>query len=147
MAMADVNKSRRGFLSRLLLALGGLAGLEAGWVATTFFGARREVGSNEQRDKVMVAGPIDRFQPGSVTPFRDGEFYLARLEGGGFLALHRKCTHLGCTVPWIPDDVLSAPAPRPLDVFPVSIENGLVKVDITKPIRRNAFEPQQVSAA
>ena len=91
--MADVNKSRRGFLSRLLLALGGLAGLEAGWVATTFFGARREVGSNEQRDKVMVAGPVDRFQPGSVTPFRDGEFYLARLEGGGFLALHRKCTH------------------------------------------------------
>ena len=24
------------------------------------------------------------------------------LEDGGFLALHRQCTHLGCTVPWVP---------------------------------------------
>ena len=84
-----------------------------------------------------------------------------RLEDGGFLALLRRCTHLGCTVPWIPDeqrfacpchasvfdmrgDVLSPPAPRPLDLFAVRIENGIVKVDTTRRERRSRFEPSQV---
>ena len=84
-----------------------------------------------------------------------------RLEDGGFLALYRKCTHLGCTVPWVADrerfacpchasvfdvrgDVLSPPAPRPLDLFPVRIENGIVKVDTRTPQRREAFDPSQV---
>ena len=69
------------------------------------------------------------------------------INAGGFLALARRCTHLGCTVPWVEDedrfvcpchasafditgDVLSPPAPRPLDIFAVRIENDIVKVDI-----------------
>ena len=109
-----------------------------------------------------VVGPIEQFEAGTVTAFREGEFYLARLKDGGFLALHRKCTHLGCTVPWVPDeqrfacpchasafdirgDVLNAPAPRALDLFPVRIENGIVIVDTSTPIRRAAFEAQQVT--
>jgi len=162
--MADVDKHRRNFLSRILLALGSLAVLEAGWIAATFLGARRGLTSPRDGDGVQVAGPVERFEPGSVTAFREGEFYLARLEDGGFLALHRKCTHLGCTVPWVPDeqrfacpchasafdihgDVLSAPAPRALDLFPVSIENGLVKVDTTELIRRASFESRQATRA
>jgi len=111
---------------------------------------------------VQVAGPVERFEPGSVTAFREGEFYLARLRDGGFLALHRKCSHLGCTVPWIKDEqrftcpchasafdihgaVLDAPAPRALDLFAVRIENGIVKVDTSKLIRRSSFEPHQVT--
>jgi len=111
---------------------------------------------------VQIAGPVERFDPGSVTAFREGEFYLARLKDGGFLALHRKCSHLGCTVPWIKDEqrfvcpchasafdingaVLDAPAPRALDLFAVRIENGIVKVDTTKPIRRSSFESDQVT--
>jgi cytochrome b6-f complex iron-sulfur subunit len=107
-------------------------------------------------------GPVERFEPGSVTAFRDGHFYLVRLQDGGFLALHRKCTHLGCTVPWIADEqrfacpchasafdirgeVLSAPAPRPLELFPVRIDNGIVMVDTTNAIRRGSFEPGQVT--
>ena len=110
----------------------------------------------------MIAGPVDRFEPNSVTAFREGKFYLARLDGGAFLALHRKCTHLGCTVPWIPDeerfacpchasafdirgDVLSAPAPRALDLFPVRVENGIVKVDTTRLIRRSSYQPDQAT--
>ena len=111
---------------------------------------------------MQVAGPVERFEPGSVTAFREGEFYLARLKDGGFLALHRKCSHLGCTVPWIKDEqrftcpchasafdihgaVLDAPAPRALDLFAVRIENGIVKVDTSKLIRRSSFESHQVT--
>lgn len=160
--MANVEKDRRKFLSRILRALGGLAVLEATWVAATFLGSRRGKAPSDDGATVHVAGQVDRFEPGSVTAFRDGEFYLARLQDGSFLALHRKCTHLGCTVPWIPDeqrfacpchasafdihgDVLSSPAPRPLDLFSVQIENGIVKVDTGKPIRRGRFEPLQAT--
>jgi cytochrome b6-f complex iron-sulfur subunit len=112
----------------------------------------------------VVAGPVDRFQPGTVTAFQRGRFYLARLEDGGFLALSRACTHLGCTVPWvaaegrfvcpchasaftITGEVLSPPAPRPLDLYPVRIESGIVKVDTRAPVSRTAFEPSQVVAS
>jgi len=95
---------------------------------------------------IVVAGPVDRFGPGSVTAFPAGKFYLVRLEQGGFLALHRQCTHLGCSVPWMSEPgrfqcpchassfditgaVLGPPATRPLDTFPVRIENRIVKVD------------------
>jgi cytochrome b6-f complex iron-sulfur subunit len=162
--MADVSNPRRSFLSRVLLGLGGLAVLEAGWITTTFLGPRRRRTAPEAGAEVHVAGPVERFEPGSMTVFREGRFYLARLTDGGFLALHRKCTHLGCTVPWIPDeqkfvcpchasafdnrgDVISSPAPRALDLFPVRIENGIVKVDTSQPVRRSSFEPDQVTRA
>jgi cytochrome b6-f complex iron-sulfur subunit len=160
--MANLEKDRRRFLSRVLQALGGLAVFEATWVAATFLGSGRGNATSGDGENVHVAGPVERFEPGSVTAFRDGEYYLARLPEGSFLALHRKCTHLGCTVPWNPDeqrfacpchasafdihgDILSSPAPRPLDLFAVQIENGIVKVDTAKPIRRGKFEPLQAT--
>jgi cytochrome b6-f complex iron-sulfur subunit len=160
--MADIDKSRRSVLSRILRALGGLAVLEAGWIAASFVGSRRRRPSTGEGTGVQVAGPVERFELGTVTAFREGEFYLARLKDGGFLALHRKCSHLGCTVPWIKDEqrfvcpchasafdingaVLDAPAPRALDLFAVRIENGIVKVDTSKLIRRSSFDSHQVT--
>ena len=162
--MADIDKPRRSFLARMTALFAGLAALEAGWIATSFFGARRSERSLPDGAGVQIAGPVERFEVGSVTAFGEGHFYLARLDDGGFLALHRKCTHLGCTVPWNADeerfacpchgsafdirgDVLSAPAVRALELFPVQIENGIVKVDTTKPIRRASFESHQVTRA
>jgi len=66
---------------------------------------------------------------------------------GGVLALWRKCPHLGCTIPWRPDFqfqgrkgwfrcpchgstytkeggvIVFGPAPRPMDVFPVEVQD------------------------
>ena len=83
------------------------------------------------------------------------------MEDGGFLALSRKCTHLGCTVPWlekekrfscpchgsafdIRGEVISPPAPRALDLYPVFIENNIVKVDTGKRMKRKGFEAKQL---
>jgi len=152
---------RRRFLGKAWLLLGGVALAEVVWIVGDFFKPRRRRRTDEAADSIVVAGPVDRFEPGSVTAFPEGRFYLARLADGGFLALHRECTHLGCTVPWIAEedrfvcpchassfditgDVLSPPAPWPLDIFSVRIENDIVKVDIRKSIRRQSFVASQV---
>ena len=162
--MADVDESRRSFLARAMRVLGGLALLQAGWITVSTLVSRQRPGPDDLTSGMRVAGPVDRFKPGSVTAFADGEFYLVRLDDGGFLAMHRKCTHLGCSVPWIADeqrfacpchasafdihgDVLNAPAPRPLDLFPVAIEDGIVSVDTGRPMRRTEFELTQVERA
>ena len=44
-------------------------------------------------------------------------------------------------------DVIHAPAPRPLDLFPVTIENGVIKIDTGQLIRRKTFESGQVVRA
>ena len=136
------------------MLLGGVALLEAVWVVAEFLSPRRRRATAVD-DTVFVAGPIERFQPGTVTAFPQGRFYLARLDDGGFLALNRECTHLGCTVPWVAEEarfvcpchasafditgaVLSPPAPRPLDIFPVRIENDIVKVKLGEPVRRQS---------
>ena len=152
--------SRRSFLGRLWLVLGGVALAETFWIVGDFFKPRRRRGETAE-EAVFVAGPVDRFETGSVTAFPQGRFYLARLEDGGFLALNRECTHLGCTVPWVAEEgrfvcpchssafdlrgqVLSPPAPRPLDLFPVRIENNIVKVDLSSSIKRQQFSDSQV---
>jgi len=155
--------SRRTFFWKLWLALGGLALLEYALAAADFLRPRRARLSDDD-GAIVIAGPIDRFEPNSVAAFPKGKFYLARLEDGGFLALSRECTHLGCTVPWnsydhafvcpchassfdITGNVLSPPAPRALDLHPVRIENGIVKVDTSKRLKRRSFDRSQVTHA
>ena len=45
----------------------------------------------------------------------------------------------------ITGEVIHSPAPRPLDIYPVSIENNLVKVDTSKPLKRSEFRAEQVT--
>jgi cytochrome b6-f complex iron-sulfur subunit len=153
--------TRRSFLGKIWLWLGGLAILEGAWISTAILRPRKPRATTE-RDEIVVAGPVDRFEVGTVTAFPAGKFYLSRIEDGGFLALSRRCTHLGCTVPWVAEEgqficpchassfdlrgeVLSPPAPRALDLHPVRIENGVVKVDTATTVTRLAFAPSQVT--
>ena len=156
--------SRRRFLIGVWIGLGVVALAELFWIVFSFLRPGRQRMVQQPVGKVLVAGPVEQFDPGTVTAFREGKFYLVRLDDGGFLALHRQCTHLGCTVPWIAEqgrfacpchasvfdvrgEVLSPPAPRPLDLFPVRIENGIVKVDTTVPVKRATFDSSQVARA
>lgn len=158
-ASGQAASSRRSFLGRLWLGLGGLAIAEYAWLVVEFLRPRP---GPKTTPGVLTAGPVEQFEPGSVTAFPAGRFYLNRLTDGGFLAMSRECTHLGCTVPWIEDegrfvcpchasaydirgDVLSPPAPRALDLHPVRIENGIVKVDTGRTLKRRAFEASQVA--
>jgi len=89
---------------------------------------------------------------------------LNSLSDGGFVALSLKCTHLGCSVGWNETEdkficpchssvfekngnVVSPPAPRALDLLPVIIENGIVKVNPNKPMKRKRFSNSQVTYA
>ena len=150
--------SRRDFGKLAVGALGGLVAIEAAIVGFGYAAPR--VGEG-QFGSVIICGQVTEFPNGSVTPFNEGRFYLVRLQDGGFLALYRKCTHLGCAVPWDAtksmfvcpchtsefDDtgaVKNPPAPRPLDLFQVIVEGDEVKVDTGTPIQRDRFEPSQV---
>jgi cytochrome b6-f complex iron-sulfur subunit len=159
-APTPVAPDRRSFLRFAWLGLGVVALAEAGWIVVSFLKPRRR--QPEVAAALVEAGPTELFAPNSVTAFPAGKFYLVRLADGGFLALHRQCTHLGCSVPWdeaagrfvcpchasafdLRGEVLAPPAPRALDLFPIRIENGIVKVDASSPLRRTGFDPSQVT--
>ena len=153
--------SRRSFLNKLWIGLGLVALAEIVAVLFAFLRSNKSKAREGNSTVTVTAGAVNKFEPNSVTAFVRGRFYLARLEDGGFLALSRKCTHLGCTVPWvakemqfacpchasafdITGEVINSPAPRPLDIYPIFIENNVVKVDTSKPIKRNQFKISQV---
>lgn len=149
--MTENDVSRRDFLKVAWGAAGALALVEAAGVVLSFFSPRVVEG---EFGGIFEAGTVDSFAAGSVTPFTQGRFYLVRMPDGGFLALYRKCTHLGCAVPWNPAEgrfvcpchasafemdgqVINPPAPRPLDRFAITIVDGLVRVDTGTPIQRD----------
>jgi cytochrome b6-f complex iron-sulfur subunit len=159
---SEAERTRRSFLNILWLILGGVALAEFVAVAFAFLRPRKLKARGEGADSVIAAGAVERFEPNSVTAFVRGKFYLARLEDSGFLALSRTCTHLGCSVPWIEKEmkfvcpchgsafditgnVIEAPAPRALDIYPITIENKIIKVDTRKPIKRSTFRVEQVT--
>ncbi len=162
--------TRRQFLSRAWWAAAVILSIEAtgGLVASMWprlkagsFGTKISVASVEE----ALAMPV-----GTITYFSEQRFYLSRVESG-FLALYRKCTHVGCVVPWVPDDpseddlaakgrfncpchagifdrygvVHSGPPPRPLDLFPITIEMGEIIVDTGTVIQRSGFNESQVT--
>ena len=153
--------SRRSFLNKLWLVLGSLAVFEVVGLVLAYLRPGKPRSRLGDREAVVEAGPVEEFSPDSVTAFVRGKFYLCCLEDGGFLAVSRKCTHLGCTVPWIGKEkrfacpchgsafdirgeVISPPAPRALDIYPVTIENKVVKVNTGRPIKRSEFRAEQV---
>lgn len=149
--------TRRSFFKRIWIWLGVVAGLEFAGLSLSFlFSGKRRVGTKDL-NLVKVIGRVEDIKPGSVYPYRSGQLYLVRMTDGGFLALSLKCTHLGCSISWNEDDekficpchssefdrygdVLSPPAPHALDAYEVIIEEGMLKVDLGKKVKRRKFE-------
>jgi cytochrome b6-f complex iron-sulfur subunit len=136
-----------GFWSAMALAIVGMLGgpLDFMWPrGAGGFGGPIPV----TPDRVPAEGDDPRKIP-------EGRFYLinraASSDGApaGLLALWQKCPHLGCTVPYRPDFTfeqskgwfrcpchgstytkdggikVAGPAPRPMDVFPLSVNDDL----------------------
>ena len=155
------SSSRRSFLTILWSCLGILATFEFISVIINYLNPGKSRIKYVESGTIIEAGHADKFPVNSVTANIQGKFYLCRMEDGGFLALSSKCTHLGCTVPWVDKEkrfacpchgstfditgnVINSPAPRPLDIYRVNIENNTVKVDISKSIKRENYDEKQV---
>jgi cytochrome b6-f complex iron-sulfur subunit len=118
----------------------------------------------------IAAGTVNDYQVGEVKKIVEGKFYLSRVPEG-FLALWQKCPHLGCTVPWQANDrsedsiaaagrfncpchgsiydrygqIITGPAPRPMDAFPLSVRDGRIFVETgpDKALIRTTGDPKQ----
>jgi cytochrome b6-f complex iron-sulfur subunit len=158
---STIPESRRTFIKKVWAGLGVLAGIEFTAVIFGFLFSGK-ANKNVYIPKQMIeAGPVNSFQPNSVTVFRGGRFYLTRLEDGGFIANSIRCTHLGCSIEWEEDkkrficpchssafemngDVKNPPAPKALDYYPVIIENGMIKVDVGTKLQRERYNKDQI---
>ncbi|MGH2950349.1 MAG: Rieske 2Fe-2S domain-containing protein, partial [Solirubrobacteraceae bacterium] len=98
---ADAPISRRRALRAGFLGIAGLLAAEAAVAVAPFLRVRRIVGLGTPvavgtREEVLAAfaGSDDR-----PILFTRGRFFLLH-PPGGIIAVYRKCTHLGCAVPW-----------------------------------------------
>jgi len=160
----NMEVGRRDFLKKAWKILGVVAVAEFGWFTISLLNPSKELKKSKPGSTVRIIGNIDDFLPGTVTPDRINKLYIVRDIEGGFLALSLICPHLGCSVLW--DEakkqfdcpchssafdsygvVLSSPAPRPLDFFQVILEEGKVKVDVSRKAKRRKFETSQMTYA
>jgi len=150
-----VSRWRRRALLRLgFLGALGLAATEVGALVAPFIRVNRIEGLGLPVTVGTGRELLDRFAATNDRPilFREGRFFLLHAPGG-IIAAYRKCTHLGCAVPWSDAEdrfhcpchgsqydkrtaeVLRTPAPKPLQLFHIA-ENpeGYLVVD-TNPFR------------
>src|SRR6266545_271485 len=152
---------RVGFASALALSVTELAGAVAPYLRVT-----RVIGLGEPVAVGRASDILSEFAATNDRPilFREGRFFLLHAPGG-IIAAYRKCTHLGCTVPFSTGKdlfecpchgsrydkrtavVLRSPAPKPLQLFHISqTESGVLIVD-TNPLnvmKRNDWDPSQL---
>lgn len=167
--MEERGVTRRQFLSRVWWAAAGLLAVETAGGLVVSLWPRLPAGGFGTKINLMGLEEARAMPIGTVAYFSEPRFYLSRVETG-LLALYRKCTHVGCVVPWLPDDpseddlvtkgrfncpchggifdrygvVHAGPPPRPLDVFPITIEKGELVVDTGTIIQRSGFAESQV---
>jgi len=146
--------NRRSFIKKAIL---GIVSLELGYL---LFDAFKSKTSEKETTDLFSAGEIAKFEKNKMYPYNSGKFYISVLEDGGMLAISIKCTHLGCMVQANENgflcpchasafdkygEVLSPPATRALDIFPISISKGEIWVDTNKPIKRDKFDKSQLT--
>jgi len=153
---------RIGFLSATLLI-----GAELTVLVVPFIKVLKIEGLGAKIPAGKKADILAKFQASKDEPIlnTEGRFFLIHAPGA-IAAAYRKCTHLGCTVPWNKTEdqfhcpchgslydkhtavVIGGPAPRGLDLFHVADVNGSIVVD-TNPLNvlkrsNNQWDPAQV---
>ncbi len=158
---------RRQLLRLGLLGAVTLAIVEAGSAVVPYLQVRKIVGLGVPvnvgpRSRILAA-----FSASNDAPilFRQGHFFLLHAPGA-IVAAYRKCTHLGCAVPWSASEdlfhcpchqskydkhtaiVVGGPAPKPLQLFHLTEIDGELVVD-TNPLRvidrpANRWDPSVV---
>ncbi|HEX9495385.1 MAG TPA: Rieske 2Fe-2S domain-containing protein [Candidatus Limnocylindria bacterium] len=144
---------RRQLLRLAFLGAVSLAGAEIAASVVPFLKVQRIVGLGTPvnvgpKDQVLAAFAATNDAP---ILFRQGHFFLLH-PPGGIVAAYRKCTHLGCAVPFSAVEdrfhcpchgsiydkrtaiVIRDPAPKPLQLFHMSETDAGLIVD-TNPLR------------
>lgn len=149
--------TRRDFLRLTLLGTLGAMLLGGAGAFVAFFYPKRTSAFGSNITAPVTVSDI-KAAPTEIIRVREGKFYLSPVQTAdgklGLMALYWKCKHLGCTVPWKPDDptmdeiagkgrfncpchgslydrygnIISGPAPRPMFQFPLTIRDGKVYV-------------------
>lgn len=160
--------SRRAMIRLGLAGTLGLFLLEAVGAFLVFFWPRKfgVFGS------VVSIGKPGQYAIGSITTLTQAKLFLSHVPEG-FLAMYWKCPHLGCTVQWHPEEpsedtiekmgrfhcpchgsiydrhgqIISGPAPRPLDMFKLTLVNGNLVADTGDITQRAHWEPNQALKA
>jgi menaquinol-cytochrome c reductase iron-sulfur subunit len=158
---SNEEESRRRFLNRLCLGLGGAA---AAVVGVPIVGYLLSPLIKSEKSAWRDVGAVDSFEVGETVEVTFDEpsplpwagqaaktaAWLRRTEGG-FTAFAVNCTHLGCPVNWIPDanlflcpchggvfyadgKVAGGPPQRPLWTQQVRVQNGRVEI-LTRPLQ------------
>jgi Rieske Fe-S protein len=149
--------TRRGFLSTLTWAIGGLISAGLGIPAIAYI-----IGPAVQNDTLqqwIKLGSPSKVELGQPTLFRTNierksgwivsqeelTVYVRTDNGRDFVALSNICSHLGCRVRWVADrqqffcpchngvfdkdgNVVSGPPPHPLDRFEARVEDGQLEI-------------------
>jgi cytochrome b6-f complex iron-sulfur subunit len=130
---------RRAVLRFGFLAALGLAGTEIAALVAPLLRVNRIEGLGKPFPVGTKAQLLEVFSTTNDRPilFREGRFFLLHAPGG-IIAAYRKCTHLGCAVPWSDGEdrfhcpchgseydkrtavVLRTPAPKPLQLFHIT---------------------------
>ena len=169
----DVATSSSGILGRIkrrqLLRLGFLAGTVLAVTELTallypFMKPNKIVGLGAKIPIGTKDALLAQFSASQDVPILNtqGKFFLLHPDGG-IIAAYRKCTHLGCSVPYVAAEnrfhcpchgslynkktavVEGGPAPKPLQLFHITDQNGTLVVD-TNPLNvidrtKNEWDP------
>ncbi len=151
--------NRRRFLSRLSIAAGSIAGIIVAIPSVAFLlGLRKpphvwrtvgKLGDYQIGSTVEVAFLDPSPLPWAGVTAKTAA-WLRRESDQQFIAFSIVCTHLGCPVRWLPGanlfmcpchggiyyangTVASGPPPKPLQQYPVRVQNGVVQI-LTSPV-------------
>ena len=161
---------RRQFLRLGFFGAVSLAAVELVSSVVPFLQVRKIVGLGVPVNVGPKAQILATFKATNDTPilYRQGHFFLLHAPGS-IVAAYRKCTHLGCAVPWSATEdqfhcpchqsqydkhtavVVGGPAPKPLQLFHITETDGALVVD-TNPLnvidrRTNRWDPSVIEIA